>query len=71
MINTQVYLNNIKSDLGGQSWTSPDGSGTTSFQVIYTAPIWVHDQGYPFLVLLDEPQGMGGTATSEDADFYK
>lgn len=57
MINTQVYIDNIKNYMESLSWASPAGSGTTSFTSVYTAPTWVNENGFPFLVILDEPQG--------------
>lgn len=65
MVNTQVYLNNIKSDLAGLSWASVEGGGSSSFVAVYTYPVWVHDQGYPFLVILDNPTQSENENTSD------
>jgi hypothetical protein len=57
MINTQVLIDNIVTDLSNNSWTSPSSGGTTSFVAVYDYPVWIHEQGFPFLVVLDNPQG--------------
>ena len=55
MINTQILINNIKTDMEGVSWTSPSSGGTTSFVSVFDFPNWLNEQGFPFLVILDRP----------------
>jgi len=55
MLNTQVLLDNIKSDLAAQTWTSVDGGGTSSFVAVVTYPNYSQVDGYPYLIILDDP----------------
>ena len=68
MINTQIYIDNIKNTMENLTWTSPSSAGTTSFNAVYDFPNWIHDQGFPFLVILDSPQG-SSEATNIDNEM--
>ena len=70
MINTQKYLEKIETSMAALTWVSPDGSGTTSFVEVYTYPMWSHDQGYPYLVLLDNPIGFEASTTDTCAGEF-
>jgi hypothetical protein len=65
MINTQVYINNIVTDLTSKTWISPTTSGVTSFTNIYDFPNWGNDGGYPFLCILDNPQSSSFDTTGD------
>tara|TARA_R110000868_G_scaffold25972_8_gene100634 strand:+ start:379 stop:885 length:507 start_codon:yes stop_codon:yes gene_type:complete len=65
MINTQTYINNIVNDMESFTWTSVDGAGTSGFLAVYSFPMWEHDAGFPYLVILDNPSG---TSTYSNAD---
>lgn len=70
MINTQVFLENIADSMEDLTWVSPDSAGTTSFVAVYTFPIWANENGFPFLVVLDNPNGSDPESeTSEDFGF--
>lgn len=50
------------------TWTSTDGTGTTRFKGVYTYPNWLQDDGYPFVVLLDD-SGEGNSITNRTLEF--
>jgi hypothetical protein len=43
----------LKTFLEGLTWTSDDGSGSTKFNAVFTAPNYVNDDGSPFVVIDD------------------
>jgi len=49
-----TVMKNLETYLEGLSWTSDDGTGTTSFKGVYTFPKFSGVDGYPFVVILDE-----------------
>lgn len=67
MINTATLVSNIITDLTGKTWTSTSGSGTTTFDGIFSFRHWDF-QGSPFLVILDRPI-VGRTDSNKDV-FY-
>jgi hypothetical protein len=69
MIKTTVFLNNIKADLKAQTWTSPTSSKVVSFKDVVDYPNWTQDKGYPYMVVLDKPQG--GDMTAGDSRYME
>lgn len=47
-------ISSLETFLGGLTWTSDDGGGTTSFSDVFTYPNWDYNDGYPFACILDE-----------------
>ena len=52
----------------GLSWTSGDGGGTTRFRGVYTYPNWLNDDGFPYVVILDE-SGSGESIDNRNVGF--
>lgn len=67
MIKTSVLLNNIVTDLKTKTWTSPTSSKTTGFKDVVDFPNWTQVKGFPYLIVLDKPQG----TNEEDSDFTR
>lgn len=61
-------MTNLESYLEGLSWTSDDGTGTTSFQGVYTYPNIIQVEGYPYVVISDG-EGSGEAGDSRSIDF--
>lgn len=61
-------MGNLKTYFSNLSWTSDDGTGTTTFKGVYTYPNWLQEDGYPFVVLLDE-SGEGSSITNRTLEF--
>ena len=63
-----TVMGNLKTYFSNLSWTSDDGTGTTTFKGVYTYPNWLQEDGYPFVVLLDE-SGEGSSITNRTLEF--
>lgn len=61
-------MGNLKTYFSNLSWTSDDGTGTTTFKGVYTYPNWLQEDGYPFVVLLDG-SGEGSSITNRTLEF--
>lgn len=49
-----TVISNLKTYIQGLSWTSDSGTGTTSFNGVFTYPNWENTVGYPYVVILDD-----------------
>lgn len=58
-MNTTTVVGNLKTLLTNLTWTS-SGTGTTSFNAVFSYPNWEHSQGYPYVVIDD----LGATGES-------
>lgn len=58
----------MKTYFEGLEWTSDSGTGTTSFSGVYTYPNWTGDEGYPFVVILDNA-GSGSSLGNRTLQF--
>ncbi|MCZ2337250.1 MAG: hypothetical protein LC127_03435 [Chitinophagales bacterium] len=67
-MNIATVMGNLKTYFTNMSWTSTDGTGTTKFKGVYTYPNWLQDDGYPFVVLLDD-SGEGNSVTNRTLEF--
>jgi len=67
-MNISTVINTLKTTISGYSWTSTDGTGTTSFKGVYTYPNWFQDDGYPFVVILDN-SGEGVSIDNRNIQF--
>ena len=63
-----TVMGNLKTYFSNLSWTSDDGTGTTTFKGVYTYPNWLQEDGYPFVVLLDG-SGEGSSITNRTLEF--
>jgi hypothetical protein len=63
-----TVINTLKSTIAAYTWTSTDGKGTTSFKGVYTYPNWLQDDGYPFVVILDN-SGEGVSLDNRNIQF--
>ena len=67
-MNISTVMQTLQTTIDGYSWTSTDGTGTTSFKGVYTYPNWVQDDGYPFVVILDN-SGEGSSIDNRNIQF--
>ena len=67
-MNITTVMSNLKTYFTNMSWTSTDGTGTTKFKGVYTYPNWLQDDGYPFVVILDD-SGEGNSVTNRTLEF--
>ena len=63
-----TVMKSLETYLESLSWTSDDGEGTTSFNGVYTYPNWINDDGYPYVVILDE-SGSGESIDNRNIAF--
>jgi hypothetical protein len=67
-MNISTVMSTLKTYMTNLTWTSTDGTGTTRFKGVYTYPNWLQDDGYPFVVLLDD-SGEGNSITNRTLEF--
>lgn len=67
-MNIATVMGTLKTYFTNMTWTSADGTGTTRFKGVYTFPNWLQDDGYPFVVLLDD-SGEGSSLTNRELEF--
>lgn len=67
-MNIATVMGTLKTYFTNMTWTSTDGTGTTRFKGVYTYPNWLQDDGYPFVVLLDD-SGEGVSLNNRAIEF--
>lgn len=67
-MNIATVMGTLKTYFTNMTWTSTDGTGTTRFKGVYTFPNWLQDDGYPFVVLLDD-SGEGVSLNNRAIEF--
>lgn len=67
-MNIATVMGALKTYFTNMTWTSTDGTGTTRFKGVYTYPNWLQDDGYPFVVLLDD-SGEGVSLNNRAIEF--